>query len=156
MFSFSPSSRGLRRALSATEWIWTGRRTAAASLMWRRYRGESSLRSTSMRSPASPSRWVAVIYGDGRFHKLLLLVESVWHLQDISRLVVLLETVTVCGERGWPDLQWNRILFIWKMFFLKKEQLWRKIFLTLEKYHHHVVVSVDILRAAYEVYGHWV
>ena len=57
----SPSSRALRQVLSATEWTRTCHRTAGASLMWKRKLEESSLRSTSMRSPVSPLRSVAVI-----------------------------------------------------------------------------------------------
>lgn len=51
-----PSSRVLRPVLSAIEWMWTGHPTVGASLMWRRKLEESSLRSTSMKNPASRLR----------------------------------------------------------------------------------------------------
>ena len=57
----SPSSRVPQPVLSVTEWTWTGHRTVGVSLMLRRKPEESSLRSTLMKSPVSPLRWVAVI-----------------------------------------------------------------------------------------------
>lgn len=55
-FAMSPFFRVLQPVLSAIEWTTLGHPTVGASLMWRRKLEESSLRSTSMKSPASHLR----------------------------------------------------------------------------------------------------
>lgn len=56
-----PSARALRPVWCATEWTWTARPTAAASLTWKRRPAESSPGWTWTRSPASPSRWAETV-----------------------------------------------------------------------------------------------
>lgn len=93
-------SRGLLPVLFVIEWTRTGHPTVGASLMWKRRLEESSLRSTSMKSPASPLRWVAVSAA---------VIMAVWYFQHINvSLVFSQRHLWVCpGSALWGSPRYN-------------------------------------------------